>query len=153
MIRRPPRSTQSRSSAASDVYKRQITDGALATVRTELGRFGRQVSGYSLEHLLPERGFDVARMLVGTEGTLALTTAARVRLVTDTPVRVLVALGYPSMAEAADAVPAVLRHDPVACEGLDARIVDVVRTRHGDDAVPDLPRGQGWLLVELTGDD
>ncbi|HZI96394.1 MAG TPA: FAD-linked oxidase C-terminal domain-containing protein [Actinomycetales bacterium] len=132
---------------------RTITDGALATVRTELGRFGRQVSGYSLEHLLPERGFDVARMLVGTEGTLALTTAARVRLVTDTPVRVLVALGYPSMAEAADAVPAVLRHDPVACEGLDARIVDVVRTRHGDDAVPDLPRGQGWLLVELTGDD
>ena len=43
-----------------------------ATIRTELGRFGRQVSGYSLEHLLPERGFDVARALVGSEGTLAL---------------------------------------------------------------------------------
>ena len=42
----------------------------LALVRTELGRFGRQVSGYALEHLLPERGFDVARVLVGSEGTL-----------------------------------------------------------------------------------
>ena len=49
-----------------------LVDGELATIRTEFGRFGRQVSGYSLEHLLPERGFDVARALVGSEGTLAL---------------------------------------------------------------------------------
>lgn len=125
----------------------------LAVLRTELGRFGRQVSGYSLEHLLPENGFDVARMLTGSEGTLALTRAVRVRLVRDPPVRVLVALGYPSMAAAADAVPAILPHRPVACEGLDARIVDVVRARRGPAAVPPLPRGQGWLLVELAGPD
>ena len=31
MIRRPPRSTQSRSSAASDVYKRQVSGGVLET--------------------------------------------------------------------------------------------------------------------------
>ena len=40
----------------------------LGLVRTEFGRFGRQVSGYSLEHLLPENGFDVARMLVRHRG-------------------------------------------------------------------------------------
>ncbi|HEX8496328.1 MAG TPA: FAD-binding oxidoreductase, partial [Actinomycetales bacterium] len=131
---------------------REIIDADLAVIRTELGRFGRQVSGYSLEHLLPERGFDVARALVGSEGTLALTRLARVRLVRDSPVRVLVALGYGSMAEAADAVPAVLRHSPVACEGLDARIVDVVRERRGPSAVPELPRGSGWLMVELVGE-
>jgi FAD/FMN-containing dehydrogenase len=82
---------------------RRLVDAELAVVRTELGRFGRQVSGYSLEHLLPERGFDVARALVGSEGTLALTRTARVRLVRDAPVRVLVVLGYGSMADAADA--------------------------------------------------
>ena len=130
-----------------------LADANLAVLRTEFGRFGRQVSGYSLEHLLPERGFDVARALVGSEGTLALTRSARVRLVRDAPVRVLVALGYASMVQAADAVPAVLRHSPVACEGLDARIVEVVRTRRGASAVPALPRGSGWLLVELVGDD
>ena len=43
----------------------------LDVIRTELGRFGRQVSGYSLEHLLPENGTDLAKALVGTEGTLA----------------------------------------------------------------------------------
>ncbi len=132
---------------------RAAVGSGLATIRTEFGRFGRQVSGYSLEHLLPENGFDVTKALVGSEGTLALTLGARVRLVRDAPVRLLVVLGYPSMAEAADAVPAVLPHRPVACEGLDARIVDVVRTRRGPAAVPELPRGGGWLFVELVGDD
>ncbi len=75
----------------------RLVAGELATIRTELGRFGRQVSGYSLEHLLPERGFDVARALVGSEGTLALVLGATVRLVTDAPFRGLVVLGYPSM--------------------------------------------------------
>ena len=65
----------------------RLVAAELATIRTELGRFGRQVSGYSLEHLLPERGFDVARALVGSEGTLALVLGATVRLVTDSPYR------------------------------------------------------------------
>ena len=54
-------------------------------------------------------------------------SAPTVRLVEPTRAHRLVVLGYPSMAEAADAVPALLPHRPVACEGLDARIVDVVR--------------------------
>ncbi|WP_347813428.1 FAD-linked oxidase C-terminal domain-containing protein [Actinomadura sp. KC216] len=123
----------------------------LAVIRTEFGRFGRQVSGYSLEHLLPENGFDVARALVGSEGTLALTMAARIRMVREPECRLLVVLGYGSMAEAADAVPAILPFGPVACEGLDSRITGVVRERRGADAVPPLPRGSGWMLVELAG--
>jgi FAD/FMN-containing dehydrogenase/Fe-S oxidoreductase len=123
----------------------------LATIRTELGRFGRQVSGYSLEHLLPERGFDVARALVGSEGTLALVLGATVRLVADAPFRGLVVLGYPTMADAADATPALLPHSPTAVEGLDARMVQRLREVPAA-VVPDLPRGDGWLVVELTGD-
>ena len=130
---------------------RALVAGDLATIRTELGRFGRQVSGYSLEHLLPERGFDVARALVGSEGTLALVLGATVRLVADAPHRGLVVLGYPSMADAADATPGLLPHCPTAVEGLDARIVQ--RLRDVPSAtVPELPRGEGWLIVELTGD-
>ncbi|MFP5281991.1 MAG: FAD-binding and (Fe-S)-binding domain-containing protein, partial [Actinomycetes bacterium] len=132
---------------------RDVVEGHLGTIRTEFGRFGRQVSGYSLEHLLPERGFDVARFLAGTEGTCAVVLGATVRLVPDAPHKVLVALGYPSMAEAADATPVVLKHEPTACEGLDRRIVEVVRRTRGAAAVPPLPRGDGWVLVELVGDD
>ena len=50
---------------------RGVARAGLATIRTEFGRFGRQVSGYALENLLPEKGFDVTRLLVGSEGTLA----------------------------------------------------------------------------------
>ncbi len=139
--------------AASLAALRDVVGSGLGTIRTELGTFGRQVSGYSLEHLLPERGFDVARFLAGTEGTLAVITGATVRLVADAPHKRMVALGYPTMADAADAVVAILAHRPTAVEGLDRRIVDVVRRRRGDAAVPPLPRGDGFMLVEVVGDD
>ncbi|HEY3505979.1 MAG TPA: FAD-linked oxidase C-terminal domain-containing protein [Actinocatenispora sp.] len=123
----------------------------LATIRTELGTFDRQVSGYSLEHLLPENDFDVARALVGTEGSCAVLLGATVRLVESPATALIVALGYPDMAAAADAVPALLAHRPTSLEGLDHRIVDAVRGKRGDSAVPPLPDGRGWLFVELGG--
>lgn len=128
-----------------------ISAGGLATMRTEFGQFGRQVSGYALEHLLPENRFDVARMLVGSEGTLGLVTEATVRLVNEPESSVLVVLGYSDIAAAGDASPSVLRFSPTACEGIDSRIVDVVRTRRGPNAVPPLPRGSAWLFVEVVG--
>ncbi len=122
-----------------------------ATVRTELGRFGRQVSGYQLEHLLPERGTDLAKALVGSEGTLVTVLGATLRLVPAAAAPVLVVLGYPDMAAAADAVPGLLVHHPLAVEGMDARLVDVVRRARGASAVPTLPDGGGWLFVEMGG--
>lgn len=130
----------------------QLVSDHLEVLRTELGTFARQVSGYSLEHLLPERGRNLAKALVGSEGTLAVVLDARVDLVRITPARLLVVLGYPDMASAADAVPALLIHRPLAVEGLDARLVDVVRRAKGTGSVPDLPRGRGWLMVEVGGE-
>lgn len=124
----------------------------LALIRTELGRFGRQVSGFSLEHLTPEGKRNLAAMLVGTEGTLVTVLAVTVRLVPLPTAPVLVALGYPSMIEAADDVPTLLRHKPLAAEGLDAQLVEVVRRHKGPGAVPPLPEGQGWMMVEMGGD-
>jgi FAD/FMN-containing dehydrogenase/Fe-S oxidoreductase len=125
----------------------------LAVLRTELGRFDRQISGYALHHLLPERGADLARALVGSEGTLGVLTEATVRLVAEPGDRLLVVLGYADIADAGDAAAGVRAHSPTACEGIDARIVDVVRQRRGEDLVPELPHGAAWLLVELSGDD
>ena len=132
---------------------RSLVAANLGTIRPEFGRFGRQVSGYSLQHLLPENRFDVARFLAGTEGTLAVMTEATVRLVADAPHKIMIALGYPTMADAGDAVAALLPHRPTAAEGLDRRIVEVVRRTRGEAAVPPLPRGDGWMFVELVGDD
>jgi FAD/FMN-containing dehydrogenase/Fe-S oxidoreductase len=131
---------------------RALAGRDLAVIRTEFGRFTRQVSGYSLEHLLPEHGFDVAKFLSGTEGTLALTLRATVRLVDAPRATALAVLGYPDMPAAAEAVPGLLPHLPVALEGFDSRMVDVLRTRRGPAAVPALPRGGGWLFIETAGD-
>jgi FAD/FMN-containing dehydrogenase/Fe-S oxidoreductase len=132
----------------------ELTDGLtdlvaseLALVRTEFGRFSRQVSGYALEHLLPERGASLDRFLVGSEGTLAVVTEATVRLVREPRHRTLVVLGYPGMAAAADAVPGLLGHDPVTCEGMDERLTRLVPN------MPAMPLGSAWVLVEVAGDE
>ncbi|RDI21097.1 hypothetical protein DEU38_11538 [Rhodococcus sp. AG1013] len=61
----------------------------------------RRVSGYNLDSLLPENRFHVAKALVGSESTL------------------VTVLGFDDITVAADAVPAVLRHQPSALEGID----------------------------------
>ncbi len=124
----------------------------LAVLRTEFGRFGRQISGYSLEHLLPENGRNLAAALTGTEGSCGMLLEATVKLVPRATAPALAVLGYPDMPAAADDVPALLPHAPLALEGLDAQLVDVVRRAHGDAAVPRLPRGGGWLIAEVGGD-
>ena len=142
--------TTSHDAALSDVPGlASLIDSNLAPIRTQLGRFKRQVSGYSLEHLTPEGGRNLAAMLTGTEGTLVLILSITVRLVPLPDAPVLAALGYRSMIEAADDVPALLAHSPLAVEGMDRRLVDVVRAHKGPGAVPALPEGEGWLLVEV----
>ena len=94
-----------------------LVGSELALLRTELGRFGRQVSGYSLEHLLPENGSHLARALVGTEGTCGLLLEAELDLVPVPSAPTLVVLGYADMPAAADAVPALLAHRPARDRG------------------------------------
>lgn len=125
----------------------------LEPLRTELGRIPRQVSGYQLHHLLPENGFDLARALVGTEGTCAVVVAATVRLVATAPASALLALGYDDVVDAAEDVPEILTWSPTAVEGMDEAIVATMRARRGPDSVTGLPDGRAWLYVELDGAD
>lgn len=131
---------------------RAVIASGLATARTEFGTFGRHVSGIALDHLLPERGFDLTRALVGSEGTLAVITEATVRLVRTPPAKSMVVLGFADFPTAGYATPQVLAFEPSACEGLDRRIVDVIIERRGLDAVPTLPAGDAWMFVEISGE-
>ncbi|MGC2621229.1 MAG: FAD-linked oxidase C-terminal domain-containing protein, partial [Acidobacteriaceae bacterium] len=110
----------------------------------------RRVSGYNLDELLPERGFHVARALVGSEGTLATVLSATLDLMHSPPCRRLAVLGFPDPFLAADAVPAILEHDPIGLEGIDAMLVDFVRRKHlADEELTLLPPGGGFLLAEF----
>ncbi|MCP2245999.1 FAD-binding and (Fe-S)-binding domain-containing protein [Lentzea aerocolonigenes] len=139
--------------AELDARLRRLIGENLAPLRTELGRIPRQVSGYQLHHLLPENGFDLARALVGTEGTCAVVVAATVRLVPTARAATLLALGYDDVVDAAEDVPEILRWKPTAVEGMDSAIVATMRARRGSGSVIGLPEGRAWLYVELDGDD
>jgi FAD/FMN-containing dehydrogenase/Fe-S oxidoreductase len=129
-----------------------LTRANLAPFRVELGRIPRQVSGYHLGHLLPENGFNVARALVGSEGTCVVVVRARIRLVPKAPAALLVCLGYADIVEAARDIPTILEFSPAAVEGIDRSIVDTMRLRRGDDAVVGLPDGGAFLYVDLDGE-
>jgi FAD/FMN-containing dehydrogenase/Fe-S oxidoreductase len=122
-------------------------------IRTRYPRIPRRVSGYNLDELLPEKGFDVGRALVGTEGTCVTVLEATVRLVPAPPARSLVVAGFPDIATAADHVPGILGLGPLGLEGFDDRLAGFAR-RKGlwDEDLALLPEGGGWLLVELGGD-
>jgi FAD/FMN-containing dehydrogenase/Fe-S oxidoreductase len=128
-----------------------LAQGNLATLRTDLGRFPRQVSGYALEHLLPEHRFNLAKALVGSEGTLAVILSATVRLTSPPPARALVVLGFQDACAAADAVPALMDHRLLALEGLDQALTDIVTRPETRAAIDTLPAAQAWLFAELGG--
>lgn len=123
-------------------------------IRERFPRIPRRVSGYAdLDKLLPEHGFDVARSLVGTEGTCVTILDATLRLVPSPPERVLVVIGFPGIAEAADAVPRVLEFGPLAVEGIDAFLVDAMKRKHlHPERLSILPEGHDWLVVEFGAD-
>ncbi len=149
----PPTGTPIGASPRSSPSCAGLVADNLEPFRTELGRIPRQVSGYQLHHLLPENGFDLARALVGTEGTCAVVVAATVRLVATAPASALLALGYDDVVDAAEDVPEILKWSPTAVEGMDEAIVATMRARRGPDSVTGLPDGRAWLYVELDGAD
>ncbi|GAA1005840.1 lactate dehydrogenase [Acrocarpospora pleiomorpha] len=130
----------------------ELVQGDLEVLRTRLGRFPRQVSGYALEQLLPEHRFNLARALVGSEGTCAIILSATLRLVPQPPARALVVLGFENAFQAADAVPALLGQTGLlALEGLDRSLTDVVTRPETRATIVTLPSGNAWLFAELGG--
>ncbi len=119
-------------------------------VRRQFPNIPRRVSGYNLNHLLPENGFHVARALVGTEGTCVTVLEATCRLVESPPARVLLVVGWADIYMCADQVPQIMEHGPIGLEGFDDVIVRASR-RIGinSEGLALLPEGSGWLLVEF----
>lgn len=130
-----------------------LRDRYAEMVRARFPRIKRRVSGYNLDELLPENGFNVARALVGSEGTCVMVLQAETHLVYSPPVRVLAVLGYPDIYIAADETPSILPFGNICLEGLDKSMIDDMRRKNlqlGDIAL--LPPGDAWLLVEFGGE-
>ena len=131
---------------------RLLRDRYADLVRERFPDIPRRVSGYNLNYLLPENGFNVARALVGSEGTCVTILDATCRLVESPQARVLLVIGYPDVYQCADHVPEVMVHKPIGLEGFDHWLVDFSRIKNVNrEALELLPPGGGWLLAEFGG--
>lgn len=147
---------QRRGGRQAEIYRqlRALRDEYAAEIRQRYPRIPRRVSGYNLDSLLPEKTFNVAQALVGSESTLVTVLRARLRLVPVVPAQSLVFLSYPDIAAAGDDVPRVLEHQPIALEGIDDKLIDFERRKSlHPAALRELPEGGAWLMIQLGGDD
>src|SRR5699024_9559654 len=123
-------------------------------VRERFPDLPRRVSGYNLDDLLPEKEFNLARALVGSESTCVLVLGAVVRLLPAPRYTSLLVAGFPDPATAADHVPELIDTDPIALESFDAGVGDNL-LKHGlrGRGISELPAGQAWLLVQYEGEN
>jgi FAD/FMN-containing dehydrogenase/Fe-S oxidoreductase len=146
---------QSAGGRRAGIYRelRELAEAQAEEIQRRYPRIPRRVSGYNLDSLLPQNGFDVGQALVGSESTLVTILRAELSLVPVPAARTLVVLGYPDIAAAADAVPVIAPHDPEQLEGVDSRLVTFERERRmNPKGLHLLPEGHGWLMVIFAGD-
>lgn len=132
---------------------RELVDENAEAIRSGFPKLKRRVSGYNLDQLLPENGFNIARALVGVEGTCVTVLHAETTLIKNPDHRVLVVFGFVDIVLAADSVPQLLPLKPIAMEGLDEGIIGGLRQRGMKlDDIAELPEGKAWLMVEFGAD-
>ncbi|MBV9761955.1 MAG: FAD-binding oxidoreductase [Acidobacteriaceae bacterium] len=132
---------------------RNLRDRYADLIRKRFPKIPRLVSGYGLDHLLPENGFNVARALVGTEGTCVAFLEIEGKLVPNPEFRTLLVLGYADIFSAGDAVPQLLEYKPIAFEGFNGELLDDYRKKGLDlKEITLMPQGNGWLVLEFGGD-
>lgn len=140
----------------AEIYRglRQIIQRYQQDVRDRFPDIPRRVSGYNLDSLLPENGFDLAKALVGSEGTLVTVLQAELDLVQIPSHDAMAVLGYDDICAAADDVPRILEHcEPVLLEALDSRMAQLMRQEHAYlESLSRLPEGESWLLLQFSAD-
>jgi FAD/FMN-containing dehydrogenase len=140
----------------ADIYGRlrDLRDRHADRIREEYPDIPRRVSGYNLDELLPERGFHVARALVGSEGTCVNVLEATVRLVPSPQHRRTIVFSYPDVFLAADHVPAIMQTGPIGLEGFNDQLTRNMDAKHRLKAQrTHLPDGGAWLYAEYGDDD
>ena len=109
--------------------------------------------GYDLIDILADGHIDLARLLVGSEGTLALITEATLRTEPLPRYRGVAVILFDSVEKAARAVPDVVASSPTACDLMDRRHLSLARAAESrfDQLIP--LETEAALLVEHDGED
>lgn len=132
----------------------QILDEERDMIEVTYPDLKRNVSGYDLDKLIEDASsgtVNLARLLCGSEGTLAIVTEATVSLEPVPETKAVALLTYNSLGDAMNDVAPILKHNPAAVEVMDDVLLDLARdTSEFADVVSMLPDGtESVLLVEF----
>jgi FAD/FMN-containing dehydrogenase len=144
-----------RGDAQARIYRqlRDLRDRYEKQLRDHFPKLPRRVSGYNVDELLPEHHFNVARSLVGSEGTLVTILEATLHLVPEPKANSLLVLGYPDVYSAADHLMEILEFQPIGLEGIDDILIEWMKVKHVRTGnLKLMPEGNGWLFVQFGGD-
>ena len=140
----------------SDIYRGvlQIARENLAEIEARYPKIMRRVSGYNLDSFLGEEPVNLAKMVVGSEGTLCVVTEAKVNLVPRPTMTSLSVLHFADIFEASEATKEVLKHGPSSVEVLDKMVLDRSRESMGQSRNLAFVQGNpgAMLLVEFYGE-
>lgn len=172
------RAASSPASLESVIYKTalDIREHGAQTIRKGFPLVWRRASGYNLNYLLPwsqtrppqwdtyntlpyppvnDGYLNLAAMLAGSEGTLAVIKTMKIRLVPQLKHTVLAVLSFDSIAAACDATPGLLAHDPSAIELIPGDLIRLARSVPAYARQLTFVHGQpaALLVVEFSGSD
>jgi hypothetical protein len=103
---------------------RKLAHDHAAEIERRYPKVLRRVGGYNLDEFTGNRPFNLAKMIVGSEGTLGVVVEAKVNLVPLPAAKVLLTIQFDDLLDALGATPAILRHSPSAIEAMDAFILN-----------------------------
>ena len=117
----------------SEIYRgvRNIARDNLTEIEARYPKIMRRVSGYNLDEFTTDSGFNLARMVVGSEGTLCVVAEAKINLVPRPAMTCLSILHFAGIVEASEATAEVLKHSPSSVEVMDKMVLDRSRESLG----------------------
>ena len=133
----------------------EVTASCAEEIDRRFPKILRRVGGYNLDAFVHrDQPFNLAKLMVGSEGTLGVVVEAKLKLVPIPRTSVLLVIHFTDLLPALAATPAILEHQPSAIELLDKFILDSTRQRPSLESLRDFIRGDpgALLIVEFQGD-
>ncbi len=140
----------------SEIYRgvRRIAQDNSEEIQARYPKIMRRVSGYNLDEFLTDPEFNLARMVVGSEGTLCVMTEAKINLVPRPTMTSLSVLHFAGIVEASEATTVALQHSPSSVEVMDKMVLDRSRESLGLSRSLSFIQGDpgALLVVEFYGE-
>ena len=110
----------------SDIYRgvRRLAQENVAEINARYPNIMRRVSGYNLDQFLVDDNFNMAKMIVGSEGTLCVVTEVKINLVSRPTMTALSVVHFEDIFGASEAVQHILEHGPSSIEIMDNNVLE-----------------------------